>query len=167
MGQDLNSSGSRSNINRVIREDPLRMGLDEEDDEDQEGHSERKDFNDPNPDNQQFNQALRRTKSIQDLETLVLRIQSPKFLFGWNLVTGYSNFKTWVEVLAELFAVLAFLYILTIQSDWNKHYTAIVIIYILKWLLLLIDTINLIRTKVIRFCDIIFPLNSLIFWVIS
>lgn len=107
----------------------------------------------------------KKKKSVRELEDLVLKVQNPKFLFGWNLATGYSNFKTWINFLADISALITLWIAIAFMKNNEKKFIAIPIIYLLKWIFLTIDSIYLIKKKVISIFDIIFFLRSIIFWV--
>lgn len=116
--------------------------------------------------NQNISVKERPLNNLNDLTELIFITLDDKFFSGVNLITGRSNLRTFIEMLAE---ILISLVLLEFLLDGDAKLSDIPVkyigwIYFVKYCYLLIDSSSLVFYKVLNLFDIFNILVDGVFW---
>lgn len=92
-----------------------------------------------------------------------------KFFSGVNLITGRSNLRTLVEILAE-FVVAVFLIIFLLDDDArlkNIPIKEVALVYFFKYCYIFIDSFTLVFKRVLNVFDLINNIIDAVFWFLT
>lgn len=113
--------------------------------------------------NQQDPEAL---SNLHDFTDLIYRTLNKKFFSGVNLITGRSNLRTAIEIVAELIVgVWIFVFLLNNEAKLTDlPLREIGLVYFIKYCYLVLDSFTLVISRVLSILDPINNAFDAVFW---